>query len=218
MLLACSLLGVIPTVCGAQDQPVQPGVADTDPLGESLRRLSPSLRIDNNFEHVYRLDPTDRNSPFFRRAGGLYAVFPHSQYVLTREGVVAAVPPGTVYHFGRPETRTAATASASDSGSISGGRLRDSGASDLRYVGRQSQSVITPDRLDRTAAAMREREAAENLPIDGFGADEPTGLLTRREGVMSDESYRARRLAQIVARHTPPPPPHTPGRPAKPRS
>lgn len=199
MVLVCTLLAAAPTLCAAQDQPVQPGVADTDPLGESLRRLSPSLRIDNNFEHVYRLDPTDENSPFFRRAGGLYAVFPRSQYVLTRRGVVAAVPPGTVFHFGRPEVGSTSSASADEPGSISNARLRQSGASDQRFVGRLAPGTFMPNRLDRAAPPAHERDVSDDLPAAPVRADAP-----RAQGVMSDESYRARRLAQIAARLAPP--------------
>lgn len=206
ILLACTLLGATPTPCLAQDQPVQPGVADIDPLGESFRLLAPVLRIDNNFEHVYRLNPDDEHSPFFRRAGGLYAVFPRSQYVLTRQGVVAAVPPGTIYHFGRPEPAAISGASADHPDSISGGRLRQSGASDQRLVGRQSPGAVTPNRLDRTAPPAHERDLEPRLIADNPEADHTeTALLVapRQEGVMSDRAYRVRRLAQIANRYAP---------------
>lgn len=70
LILSVLMIASFAGDCRAQDQPVQQGVADVDPLLESLRTYSPSLRQDNNYQHVYILDRNDPNSPFFRRAGG----------------------------------------------------------------------------------------------------------------------------------------------------
>lgn len=193
-----ALLAVAAPICSAQDRPVQQGVADVDPLLESLRAYSPSLRLDNNFEHVYLLDANDPNSPFFRRAGGLYAVFPRSEYVLTRDGVIAAVPPGTIFHFGRPETESTTANAPRNSAPLSVDRLRDTGASDQRHIGRQAPTPIVTNRLDRSAGASRQPDTeSRSTPVEQ--------LLPAKsaQGVMSDAQYRARRLAQIVARHAP---------------
>ncbi|MCA9282497.1 MAG: hypothetical protein H6812_13850 [Phycisphaeraceae bacterium] len=196
LILSVLMIASFAGDCRAQDQPVQQGVADVDPLLESLRTYSPSLRQDNNYQHVYILDRNDPNSPFFRRAGGLYAVFPRSEYVLTSDGVVAAVPPGTVFHFGRPEPGHALPAPVERDGTLSSGRLRDSGTSDHRFINRQAATPIVTQRLDRSADAMRPNESDAR-------SNEQLRFVEHAPGVMSDAQYRARRLAQIAARHMP---------------
>lgn len=80
-------------------KPVDPGVADVDPLGTSTRILPKDLRQPANFDRVYEVELNGKR--FFVRAhGGVYAVFPRSDYVQTNRGAVPIVPAGTVYHLG----------------------------------------------------------------------------------------------------------------------
>lgn len=197
-VFAAALCATGVPVC-AQDRPVEQGVADVDPLAESLRVVPHSLRHDSNFEHVYRLDGAGDFGPFYRRAGGIYAVFPRSEYYLTRRGVVAPVPPGTIYYLGKPEFDAPSPPVGPTDGSISGDRLRVTGASDQRFVGRLAPSMFRTERLDRTAPPPHERTIdpeTEARPLPRVEAP------ARAVGVMSDSAYRARRLAEIAARHS----------------
>lgn len=186
----------------AQDQPIEQGVADVDPLRRSFRVISPDLRLDVGFEGLYRLDEADAASPFYRRAGGLYAVFPQSVYFETRQGVIAEIPPGTVFHFGKPEPAMAPGDALPPGASLSIDRIRMNETSGLRQLSRLSPSPLMQPRLDRAAPATDERNKHE-APAER--SDAP--LTPREPGVMSDEAYRARRLAQIAARHAAPPSP-----------
>lgn len=204
-LCACSL-------ARAQDRPVEQGVGDVDPLQRSLRVISPDLRLDTAFEHIYRVDESDPQSPFYRRAGGLYAVFPQSEYYLTREGVVAGIPAGTVFHFGKPGSDAMPSVERPESLSIDRLRLNDISAS--RQRGRMLPTPIVSERLDRSAPPTDERTqpppttATPTTPPVPTAPARTTVLTdedrdTRNPGVMSDNWYRARRLAQIAAQHAP---------------
>ncbi len=119
--LAALLLALCAGSAGAQQlslrgvtlTPVDPGIADADPLAVSLRVLRADYRLSTNFERVYeaKLDPkvfgahlgAQADQTFFVRfAGGVAAVFPKSEYVRFQGGKLAAVPPGTVFSVGGP--------------------------------------------------------------------------------------------------------------------
>lgn len=80
-------------------KPVDPGVADVDPLASSGRVLPKDLRQPANFDRVYEVELEGKRY-FVRAHGGVYAVFPRSDYVQTRRGAVPIVPAGTVFHLG----------------------------------------------------------------------------------------------------------------------
>lgn len=80
-------------------KPVDPGVSDVGPLSGPGRVLPTDLRQPANFDRVYEVEIDGK--PYFVRAhGGVYAVFPRSDYVQTRAGVAPIVPAGTVFHLG----------------------------------------------------------------------------------------------------------------------
>lgn len=80
-------------------KPVDPGVGDVGPLSGPGRVLPTDLRQPANFDRVYEVEIDGK--PYFVRAhGGVYAVFPRSDYVQTRSGVAPIVPAGTVFHLG----------------------------------------------------------------------------------------------------------------------
>ena len=80
-------------------KPVDPGVADVGPLSGPGRTLPTDLRQPANFDRVYEVE-LDGKQFFVRAHGGVYAVFPRSDYVQTRSGVAPVVPAGTVFHLG----------------------------------------------------------------------------------------------------------------------
>lgn len=104
-------LGIAPAQDGQPDRDelrrVAPGYEDFSPIALS-RRVEP---VDNRAtlfaEDVYEGVRTDRFGSseriYMRMYGGIVAVFPRSSYTQTVEGVVADIPPGTVFHLGTPE-------------------------------------------------------------------------------------------------------------------
>lgn len=77
---------------------VEAGVADTSPLGESLRLAPLDLRSPLGFDAVYRVRGSNGEDLFARASGGLIAVFPVSIYA---PGTRAPeIPPGTVFYIG----------------------------------------------------------------------------------------------------------------------
>ncbi|MBY0112162.1 MAG: hypothetical protein K2Y21_05030 [Phycisphaerales bacterium] len=80
-------------------KPVEPGVGDVGPLSGSGRVMPKDLRQPANFDRVYEVE-MDGKKYFVRAHGGVYAVFPRSDYVQTRHGVVPIVPAGTTFHLG----------------------------------------------------------------------------------------------------------------------
>jgi hypothetical protein len=93
-------------------KPVDPGVADVGPLSGAGRVLPKDLRQPANFDRVYEVE-LDGKRYFVRAHGGVYAVFPRSDYVQTRRGVAPIVPAGTVYHLGAlPKQKDDAAADA----------------------------------------------------------------------------------------------------------
>ena len=83
-------------------QRLDPTVDDTSPLGDSLRQVDMmlDLRSPSGFQYVYRMPGS--NDLLMRASGGVYAIFPQSVYVQTKEGTFAVIPPGTIYSIGMP--------------------------------------------------------------------------------------------------------------------
>lgn len=91
-------------------RPVEQGVADRDLLSTSLRLEPIDQRAPTRFERVYRLEDVMRRgeafgggrrvSGFVRFDAGIAAVFPRSEYTEFDGGLIAEVPPGTVFHIG----------------------------------------------------------------------------------------------------------------------
>jgi hypothetical protein len=99
------------TVLGQPVQPnrVEAGSGDVGPSRVSTRELQRDLRQPTSFESVYELQrrnmfatPGQETTPFFmRQNGGLTAVFPRSTYSNTKGGLVAQIPPNTVFYIGK---------------------------------------------------------------------------------------------------------------------
>lgn len=76
--------------------------ADVSALSNSLREvnMAADLRDPMGFQYVYRLP--GRDDLLMRVNGGVYAIFPQSEYVETKRGLTPVVPAGTVYSIGIP--------------------------------------------------------------------------------------------------------------------
>ncbi len=82
-------------------QPVEQTVADRGPLSTSLRWVQYGLREPYGFKQLYQLPVGEQN--YVRRNAGLWAVFPRSLYITTRDGISPSIPAGTVYYIGGPD-------------------------------------------------------------------------------------------------------------------
>ena len=91
-------------------QPVDPNVGDLNPLSASSRFLPTDLRQPTNFEKVFRvpgssrgvgpLAPSGPNDRFARVSGAITAVFPRSEYIATKKGILPAIPVNTIFYIG----------------------------------------------------------------------------------------------------------------------
>jgi hypothetical protein len=163
----------------ARFQEVEPTIGD-DPAAVGLRQLSVDLLQPNGFQNVYAVPGSP--DEFMRIEGGLYAVFPRSEYGSSRFGTFPLIPSGTVFHIGAPPPEDALPSEA----------LRP-----------RASRVNT--RLTRALNDTREvNEATERspLPIAAAHADRPRDLSVtgRSISILNDMDYRHRRLTELMTR------------------
>lgn len=177
-------------------KPIDPGVADVNPLSASFRDMRVDLRQPTGFDNVYRVP--GRNDLLMRSSGALYAVFPQSAYAQTARGPVPIIPAGTVFSIGPPPD---ASAKPSDN----------------------DQDVL-PGQIVSRVQTWREslRDSASDSAINSYAGDETTDAnsapvapqepLPRHmqrivpdasaligPTVANDESYRVRRIGELMA-------------------
>ncbi|MHC5024064.1 MAG: hypothetical protein ACYTGG_09140 [Planctomycetota bacterium] len=150
--------------------PLDQTVDDRGGLARSLREIEPGLRVPSGFEQVYRVP--GRDDLLMRVNGGLYAVFPVSKYEMSRRGVVALIPDDTVFHIGAPGTA----------------RLRSVAAD-------QSPAPAPPGASSAPAGIARTAPWNGRLQRPVHRAP---GLATRTRTVANDETYRVRRVRQLL--------------------
>ncbi|MHC4218813.1 MAG: hypothetical protein ACYSU7_10210 [Planctomycetota bacterium] len=165
--------------------PVDQAIEDVSVLSTSLRKIEPGLGQPNDFARVFRVN--GRQDLYMRQQGGLYAVFPESEYGPDKEGrLQSLIPDGTVFYIGRPALLDPEPMSADPApeGLIQGRiDLRVKGTElfslqDHRW-GRQHPSKINPS------------------PLPPVGPPIPTALLPP---IVSDEAYREERLRSLMRR------------------
>ncbi len=158
-------------------QRVLQGVGDLNTLGTSLysTETTVDLRGATGFEQVYR-GPDGR---FYRFDGAIGASFPQSEYYMTRDGVHAAIPGGTIFHIGPPWTSTTAAAiPTTDS------------AAPVLAPNRTSNATLAPASnlvTSRGASGPVEIKAASGPSIPGAQAT-----------IATDDAYRDGRLAALL--------------------
>jgi len=158
-----------PRLPGQPFEEVQQGVEDLGPLGESFEVPMSDLRVPTGFDRVYRAP----GGGLMRINGAIHAVFPRSEYVATPRGVTPIVPAGAVFYLGEPRAW-----SLDASGEPTPARATGSGAA-------------SPLRVDN-------RLTARVAPARAGGRDERSRPASDRATVMTDESYRRKRLASIL--------------------
>ena len=104
--LVAGLVLCVPSLATAQDSvqeelvPVDAFVEDASGLSTSLREVQYGIQVPYGFEQLMR-----ENTPagrYVRRAAGLWAVFPRSEYLGTGSGYIATWPADTRFHIGPP--------------------------------------------------------------------------------------------------------------------
>ncbi|MBI1371252.1 MAG: hypothetical protein GC159_00610 [Phycisphaera sp.] len=113
---AAALLAAAPGPARAQSPrhegfaPVEQGIADVDPLRDSLRQLAPGIGPVGQESWIYqRVDPSGRAvrpDRLYLIAPGVVAEYDRSQYIRItdddRTYILQKIPPNTVFHIGLP--------------------------------------------------------------------------------------------------------------------
>lgn len=180
-------------------KPVDPGVADADPLATSGRILPTDLRQPANFDRVYEVE-LDGKRFFVRAHGGVYAVFPRSDYVQTRQGVIPIVPAGTVFHLGSLPKSERASSSAADTA------LNPANAKPARPA-RQDQTPPSNAAPTPESAAAQPAPAARPNPAQRQNTEPPTSdaappLARVPDGstIWTSEMVRVSRTSELLDR------------------
>jgi hypothetical protein len=166
--------------------PVDQAIEDVSLLSTSLRKIEPGLGQPNDFARVFRVN--GRQDLFMRQQGGLYAVFPESDYGPDKEGrLQALIPDGTVFYIGRPALLDSepAPADPAPEGRVQGRiDLREKGT-DLFSLQNHRWSPRRPSKINPSPFP-----ATVGPPI-------PTAILPL---IVSDEPYREERLRSLLRR------------------
>lgn len=196
-------------------QRVDPTLSDVSPLGDSLRdvNMQADLRAPTGFQHVYRVP--GRDDLLMRASGGVYAIFPQSTYLPTAQGMAATVPPGTVYSIGLPgpwalssrwmvtpnmlpmdgtRSPTAAAAPAGMRYPIVGSEPVDDRRG-IRQGGHATTGAWTADGAPSLESGLQSGPVIESPRVQQTQPPEPSTFL---KTVVTDDEYRARRLAELL--------------------
>lgn len=193
--------------------------ADIGPLSTSTRSLPPDLRDESDFRTVYQI-PKDANSPYagwyVRRGGGVWALFPRSQYTPLdpqETGVAgsrAVIPANTHFILGssplanlgeeRPASRSESLAVPSP----------DAAMVDTRWPNPQLYVSLNQPPEPSTRLATELRSGAAYSAVEG-NADasmspepvDPAELRLRRltesvSRLFDDTSFRDQRVARLL--------------------
>jgi hypothetical protein len=178
-------------------EPIEPGIEDRGPLSESLRIIQPGLAQPQHFEQIYRIIGPE-GEMLMRASGGLYAVFPRSDYAFTEQGPLATVPPGTVFYIGSLPPQYLPK----------------------RQLGPLPEDLIVAERLDGRSGLPIDTQIdveSEGLPYErhplgrlavraiipptwpdphspGDGADSSAS-----QTIVNDEAYRAQRVRELMS-------------------
>ncbi len=197
---------------------VDQGFADRSTLSTSLRTFGVDLRAPAGFADIYQLPGQNGQAgQYVRQSGAISAVFPRSIYVHHDDRVQVAVPPGTVFYIGGlPEALAApagsatgrASATASPTSLSSGVSTALSSRADPRAVATQldTRPTASPPASPPASPARSADAAGTHHPADqaapaeaGERSAQPPRLQPDTPGILTSESYRVARLAQIMA-------------------
>lgn len=171
---------------------IDAGTADTGPLNRSLRQMPESLRVDDGFQNVYEVAASPYGPvQYMRSAGGLYAVFPQSEYVDSRRGPRPVTPAGVVFWIGEPPMLAAGAGAAAKGAEAGAGGADGSGD---QSVDRRVYSAV---RVDVPSVAV-----GAAVGVSGAVAGAATGVVkpvkVEPAGTVEDQSYRLSLLWRLA--------------------
>jgi hypothetical protein len=171
-------------------QSVDPDFGDVGPLRVSTRVLPVDMRSPSGFDRVYRVPGSAGGVPgmdggeerFARISGGLAAVFPRSDYITTKKGQYALIPPGTVFYIGGVPTPSA----------IVGARPAPArgGAYSLSAAARELPSMSAASGM----VDLRVPEGQEIAPPVTLRPD----AAAPPQNVLADDQYRRARMRHLL--------------------
>jgi len=188
---ALTALVLAPSPTAAQSRsslvPVEQGVEDLGPLDVTFRAKAHYLQplVPENFQGVYQ--STDHPERYYRFDRGITVAFPASKYVEKDGQRVPAIPPGSVFYFGRPP------------------ELRDDGVGPMQVTAygaaigvRESEESAdrrsaSPHRIDnrvslRISAAADQADQSQRLSPPRFEAFSPASGVSSEQGGVSPVS------------------------------
>lgn len=195
-------LMVIGSSAFGQAKLVDQSVEDVDPLATSLRFLQPQLRQDTDFTLLY----SDPRYPgwYYRRDGAITAFVPQGDYYATRDGIVTAIPAGTIFFIGDPSPELLPDHPGHASFATGASKRPAIGLQSVQRATSVARATIATKGVARVPVGLPvvPMHADENLsgnPTPVADADGerkvPTPALMREDGL-----YRSVRLRDIAQR------------------
>ena len=181
-------------------QPVEQGLADLGPLSISTRMLPLDLRQPQGFERVYRVPGSTRglgalpsgptSDDYYARVNGaITAVFPRSDYVVTKSGIHPAIPGGTVFYIGNSPLLAQPVADAPRDTPM---YAAPSG------VFLQTSTLAAPESEGHPRAVFVDRRVRMNED-PSFRESARPGDTDHAENIFVDEQFRRFRVRQLLA-------------------
>jgi hypothetical protein len=198
-----------PAVTRVELKPVEQGIGDVGPLSTNLRSQPTDLRMPIRFDRVYRLSDVAASQPIWRGPGrstanaqpdgfvrfnaGVSAVFPFSAYATGRGGLIAEVPPGTVFHLGLKPQPADGRFSSMDSPARRAGLPLNAANAGPMFSAAAGASVGAFDQpRNMPINRLVDTSAAANPPASALDRVQPQSLWT-------SEAYRHERLTALIA-------------------
>lgn len=182
--------GLTPTL-----KPIDQTIADINPLSVSLRDMHVDLRMPIGFQNVYAVP--GQSTMLMRSSGALHAVFPHSAYAPSRNGVRALIPAGTVFYIGLPPEHVPDEQVEDESPNLMSTRI-------YRQRALHVQSIVK-SKVDSLVPPMHPDDALDQMPTTVSTApritrESPDVSSQVGPTVANHEAYRSQRLAELIQR------------------
>jgi len=176
-------------------QAIDATYADVSPLALSQRVLRADLRVPTGFDRVFRIGVPGGETRFARIDRGVTAIFPRSTYTPTESGLLATIPPGTIFSIGGDLRALLPKAPPAN-----GGAERMGSVSQFvdRFADRSALSVP-----ESTAVVLRPRVSGPAIDAAHRSTREMDGTPAQTRGpetIWTSDLYRQRRIAALLAR------------------
>lgn len=195
---ACAVTDLAMAQVAAQPplKPIDHSVADVNELAASLRDFSVDLRLPLGFQQVYEMP--HQPGMLMRMSGAVYAVFPNSTYARTPVGPLATIPPGTVFYIGLPPaTNQEELEDAPWPGAVDLHRSRVHHRTQNGRIERHINRTVNDSTLTSAASGTSASEG-DSPSLARSGQDTTSDLP--QPTLITDEQYRARRVAELLQR------------------